>query len=214
MNACVSQVATSSLNPACAPRAHSAPPALAMVSALLSLADVVLQGTHSALSGLIAMLVAVDILSAGRGEGYSRDLVFLSLSGEAYDLIGSRQLLFNLDSDIGKHGESVAGLHKGSIAALIEVGMLGRDPGVGNDTAADAPVSPRDDVRREVFLHQVGDDRLRVNEAFQSAVRFERAPTVRAAKQMDSTCWHLGPGWGKCASRMPAGAVGNGESAV
>ena len=58
-----------------------------------------MQGTHSALSGLVAMLVAADILSRnGHAGGYQRDVVFAALSGEAFDLMGSRRLLYDLSN--------------------------------------------------------------------------------------------------------------------
>lgn len=127
------------------------------------------------------MLVAVDILSLDRGRGYTRDLIFVSLSGEAYDLLGSRQLLYNLDTASGPHNASVAGLRKDSIAALVEVGMLGHDPDAFNDTADVEPVldGRPSTARREVFLHQAGNDALGVAAACTAAANFAGAPLVR-----------------------------------
>eukprot|EP00892_Ulva_mutabilis_P006877 jgi/Ulvmu1/4561/UM002_0289.1 len=137
-------------------------------------------GTHGALSGLIAMLVAMDILSQGRGLNFSRDLVFVSLTGEAHDLLGSRQLLFNLDSPGGPHNASVAGLRRDDIAALIEVGMLGYDPNVFNGTwFPDRVPGPVEFPRGgEVFMHHAGGDALGMNAAFVASANFKDAPRV------------------------------------
>lgn len=80
------------------------------------------QGAESAYSGLISMLVAADVLSrAGRGEDYSKHVVFMTLSGEAYDLMGSRRLLWELRGG----ANATRGLSLDSIDTVIELGMTG-----------------------------------------------------------------------------------------
>lgn len=133
------------------------------------------------------MLVAVDILGKDHQPTFSRDLIFMSLSGEAHDLIGSRQLLFNLDSPNGPHNGSVAGLRKDDIVAMIEVGMLGHDPNVFNDTADVQPDRRVTPSGGKVFLHHAGNDTLAVNDAFRAAATFAQAPVVRPRASRTAT---------------------------
>jgi Zn-dependent M28 family amino/carboxypeptidase len=110
------------------------------------------QGTHSALSGLVAMLVAADLLrSGGRSSAYERDIVFVALSGEAYDLMASRRLLYDLShkGQDRRARANLAGLELEHIESILEVGMLGHDPGAG---ALGTPIEPHSNL----FVHLRG----------------------------------------------------------
>ena len=95
----------------------------------------IIQGTHSAQSGLVAMLLAADILSNnGRGEGYEKDIIFTSLSGEAFDLMASRKMVYDLQNkqDDPRAAENLDGVDLNRLDAIVEVGMLGFDQGAYN----------------------------------------------------------------------------------
>ncbi|KAK3426421.1 hypothetical protein EUGRSUZ_F02879 [Eucalyptus grandis] len=80
-------------------------------------------GAESSVSGLIALLVAVDALSHVDGlANSSRQLVFLFLTGEAWGYLGSRRFLHELDL----HSDSVSGLNETSIEMVLEVGSVGK----------------------------------------------------------------------------------------
>lgn len=73
-------------------------------------------GAESSVSGLIALLAAVDALSHVDGlANSSRQLVFLFLTGEAWGYLGSRRFLHELDL----HSDSVSGLNETSIEMVI-----------------------------------------------------------------------------------------------
>ena len=90
-----------------------------------------LQGAHSAYSGLISMLVAADALSTqhrdGSGPTLTHDILFVSLSGESLDLMGSRRLLYELE----RGGNSTTGIVPGRVDAVVEVGMTAAPFGDG-----------------------------------------------------------------------------------
>lgn len=66
------------------------------------------QASDSPLSGLVAMLVAMQILTSdpGRASSYSRQLAFAVIPGEPWDLMGSRRLLW----EMARGSPSTAGL--------------------------------------------------------------------------------------------------------
>jgi nicastrin len=82
-------------------------------------------GADAPLSGLITMLAAMRALATGGVDAgtYTKQIVFLALNGEAFDLMGSRAFLYKL----GLAGaDEVAGLSAPTIRDCIEVGMVGR----------------------------------------------------------------------------------------
>jgi hypothetical protein len=99
------------------------------------------------------MLVAADILSQhGRGSSYTHDLIFVSLSGEAFDLMASRRLLYEMT--LGAN--STVGLDINRTEAVVEVGMLG---GVREGQA----------VPGLLYLHSAGGDQSQVVAALKNA---------------------------------------------
>lgn len=81
------------------------------------------QAADSPLTGLIAMLAAIDILRQTNASlTYTRRLAFLAMAGEPWDYMGSRRLLF----DMYQNSTSTAGLNLALIDQVIEVGSIGR----------------------------------------------------------------------------------------
>lgn len=91
------------------------------------------QGADAPLSGLVATLTALQLLTGAANSGgggnpgapgadYQRQLVFVALAGEPWGYMGSRALLWQLES--GSAG--VAGLDLSLVDQVIEVGAIGR----------------------------------------------------------------------------------------
>ncbi|CDY23228.1 BnaA04g05310D [Brassica napus] len=88
-------------------------------------------GADSPISGLVALLGAVDALS--RVEGFSnlkKQLVFLVLTGETWGYLGSRRFLHELDL----HSDAVAGLSDTLIETVLEIGSVGKGLSGGINT--------------------------------------------------------------------------------
>lgn len=80
-------------------------------------------GADSPISGLIALLAAVDALSYVDGLGdLSKQLVFAFFTGEAWGYLGSRRFLEELDM----HSDAVRGLNHTLIETVIEIGSVGK----------------------------------------------------------------------------------------
>ncbi|QCD98450.1 nicastrin [Vigna unguiculata] len=80
-------------------------------------------GADSPISGLIALLAAVDALSHLDSLGdLSKQLVFAVFTGEAWGYLGSRRFLVELDL----HSDAVRGLNHGLIEKVIEIGSVGK----------------------------------------------------------------------------------------
>ncbi|KAL2333210.1 hypothetical protein Fmac_014423 [Flemingia macrophylla] len=80
-------------------------------------------GADSPISGLIALLAAVDALSYLDGLGdLSKQLVFAVFTGEAWGYLGSRRFLEELDM----HSDAVHGLNHTLIETVIEIGSVGK----------------------------------------------------------------------------------------
>ncbi|KAG7565434.1 Nicastrin [Arabidopsis suecica] len=80
-------------------------------------------GADSPISGLVALLGAVDALS--RVDDFSnlkKQLVFLILTGETWGYLGSRRFLHELDL----HSDAVAGLSDTPIETVLEIGSVGK----------------------------------------------------------------------------------------
>ncbi|KAJ0245631.1 Nicastrin [Hirschfeldia incana] len=88
-------------------------------------------GADSPISGLVALLGAVDALS--RVEGFSnlkKQIVFLILTGETWGYLGSRRFLHELDL----HSDAVAGLSDTPIETVLEIGSVGKGLSGGINT--------------------------------------------------------------------------------
>ncbi|CDP01653.1 unnamed protein product [Coffea canephora] len=85
-------------------------------------------GADSPISGLIALLGAVDALSHLNGLHLSKQLVFVVFTGEAWGFLGSRRFLLELD----QHSDAVSGLDFTLIETVLEIGSVGKsfDQGV------------------------------------------------------------------------------------
>ncbi|KAL4196126.1 hypothetical protein AMTRI_Chr04g181800 [Amborella trichopoda] len=80
-------------------------------------------GADSSLSGLIALLAAVDALSHIDGvNDLRKQLVFMVFTGEAWGYLGSRRFLAELDNV----GQSVDGLNITLIEQVLEIGSVGK----------------------------------------------------------------------------------------
>ncbi|KAI4389344.1 hypothetical protein MLD38_001578 [Melastoma candidum] len=85
-------------------------------------------GAESPISGLIAMLAAIDALSHLDGlVDADRQLVFLAFTGEAWGYLGSRRFLLELDL----RSDYVGGLDDSSIEMVVEIGSVGKGGGQG-----------------------------------------------------------------------------------
>ncbi|KAH7679830.1 nicastrin protein [Dioscorea alata] len=88
-------------------------------------------GADSPLSGLIALLAAVDALSnIGSLDKLQKQLVFAVFTGEAWGYLGSRRFLHELD--IGTDG--LKGLNGTLIEQVLEIGSVGKGSGEGVTT--------------------------------------------------------------------------------
>ncbi|XP_061978467.1 nicastrin isoform X1 [Populus nigra] len=88
-------------------------------------------GAESPISGLIALLAAVDSLSHVNGlDDLGKQLVFSVFTGEAWGYLGSRRFLFELDLQ----SEAVNGLNSSLIETVIEIGSVGKAFSQGNST--------------------------------------------------------------------------------
>ncbi|KAL3525034.1 hypothetical protein ACH5RR_013406 [Cinchona calisaya] len=86
-------------------------------------------GADSPISGLIALLAAVDALSHLDDLHLLRkQLVFVVFTGEAWGFLGSRRFLLELD----QHTDAVSGLDFSLIETVMEIGSVGKsfDQGV------------------------------------------------------------------------------------
>ncbi|KAI9100033.1 hypothetical protein K1719_024251 [Acacia pycnantha] len=80
-------------------------------------------GAESPISGLIALLAAVDALSHVNGLGdLTKQLAFVVFTGEAWGYLGSRRFLLELDM----HSDAVHGLNNSQIEMVIEIGSVGK----------------------------------------------------------------------------------------
>ncbi|XP_060966480.1 nicastrin isoform X2 [Cannabis sativa] len=80
-------------------------------------------GADSPISGLIALLAAVDALSHLEAiDGFDKQLVFLVFTGEAWGYLGSRRFLHELDLQ----SDAVKGLNTSLFEMIIEVGSVGK----------------------------------------------------------------------------------------
>lgn len=80
-------------------------------------------GADSPLSGMIALLAAVDALSHIDGMSeFTKQLVFLVVTGEAWGYLGSRRFLAELTSG----ADSVHGLSSALIDQVVEIGSVGK----------------------------------------------------------------------------------------
>ncbi|KAJ6766695.1 NICASTRIN [Salix purpurea] len=88
-------------------------------------------GAESPISGLIALLAAVDSLSRVNGlDDLSKQLVFSVFTGEAWGYLGSRRFLFELDLQ----SEAVSGLNSSLFETVIEIGSVGKGFSQGKNT--------------------------------------------------------------------------------
>ncbi|KAJ4764059.1 Nicastrin [Rhynchospora pubera] len=85
-------------------------------------------GADSPISGLIALLTAVDALShVNHLKNLKKQLVFAVLTGEAWGYLGSRKFLQELD--LGS--DSIRGLSSSMIEQIVEIGSVGQSLGKG-----------------------------------------------------------------------------------
>ncbi|KAJ4974020.1 hypothetical protein NE237_007194 [Protea cynaroides] len=80
-------------------------------------------GADSPLSGMIALLAAVDALSRIDGiSALNKQLVFMVFTGEAWGYLGSRRFLAELEM----HTDAVNGLNDTLIELVLEIGSVGK----------------------------------------------------------------------------------------
>lgn len=79
-------------------------------------------GADSPLSGLIALLAAVDALSkVSNPEDWDKQLIIAVFTGEAWGYLGSRRFL----TELSNGGSSVQGLNRSLIHQILEVSSVG-----------------------------------------------------------------------------------------
>ncbi|KAK9804658.1 hypothetical protein WJX73_005957 [Symbiochloris irregularis] len=84
-----------------------------------------IQGADAPLSGLVAMLSAVQILgnaTRDRSRDFTHRIVFAAMAAEPWGLMGSRKMLAELQRD----GNSTRGLEMRLIEQVVEIGPVGR----------------------------------------------------------------------------------------
>ncbi|KAK9950885.1 hypothetical protein M0R45_006351 [Rubus argutus] len=80
-------------------------------------------GADSPVSGLIALLAAVDALSkVDSVDDFDKQLVFIVFTGEAWGYLGSRRFLLELDLQ----SDAVSGLNYSLIETVVEIGSVGK----------------------------------------------------------------------------------------
>ncbi|KAI5082078.1 hypothetical protein GOP47_0001821 [Adiantum capillus-veneris] len=80
-------------------------------------------GADSPLSGLLALLAAVDVLSSiPDSHNWEKQLVIAVFTGEAWGYLGSRQFL----NQLANGGSFVQGLNRSLIHQILEVGSVGQ----------------------------------------------------------------------------------------
>ena len=91
------------------------------------------EAADSPLSGLIAMLVAAQVLGNNTSSSsstqavrrqYKKRIAFLALMGEPWDFMGSRRVLWGIEQ--GSAAVQDLGLEVENIAAILEIGQIGR----------------------------------------------------------------------------------------
>lgn len=88
-------------------------------------------GANSPISGLIAILAAVDALSSIHGlDDLKKQIVFAVFTGEAWGYLGSRRFLLELDSG----ANALNGLKSSMIEQVLEIGSVGKAMGQGVTT--------------------------------------------------------------------------------
>ncbi|KAJ4837960.1 hypothetical protein Tsubulata_015679 [Turnera subulata] len=88
-------------------------------------------GAESPISGLIALLAAVDSLSRADGlVDLSKQLVFSVFTGEAWGYLGSRRFLLELDLQ----SDFVIGLNSSLLEMVVEIGSVGKGFNQGKST--------------------------------------------------------------------------------
>eukprot|EP00195_Chlamydomonas_chlamydogama_P012863 CAMPEP_0202894688 /NCGR_PEP_ID=MMETSP1392-20130828/4034_1 /ASSEMBLY_ACC=CAM_ASM_000868 /TAXON_ID=225041 /ORGANISM="Chlamydomonas chlamydogama, Strain SAG 11-48b" /LENGTH=710 /DNA_ID=CAMNT_0049579449 /DNA_START=101 /DNA_END=2233 /DNA_ORIENTATION=+ len=81
------------------------------------------QGADSPLSGLVTMLAAMELLRVTNASStYTRQLLFVAMTGEPWDYMGSRRMLWEMD----KNSTTTSGLDLSRIDQVIELGQVGR----------------------------------------------------------------------------------------
>lgn len=114
-------------------------------------------GADSPLSGLIALLAAVDALSyVGGLDELKKQLVFVDFTGEAWGYLGSRRFLLELD--LG--ADAINGLNSTMIEQVVEIGSVGK--GLGQDvTTFYAHAEGNSSVTKEILsAFQTASDSL------------------------------------------------------
>ncbi|XP_047313488.1 nicastrin [Impatiens glandulifera] len=80
-------------------------------------------GADSSISGLIALLAAIDALSHVNGsQDFGKQLVFVFFTGESWGYLGSRRFLLELD----QQSDDFEGLNSTLIDTVLEIGSVGK----------------------------------------------------------------------------------------
>ncbi|ONK58567.1 uncharacterized protein A4U43_C09F14400 [Asparagus officinalis] len=127
-------------------------------------------GADSPLSGLIAMLAAVDALSHVDGlDEFKKQIVFAVFTGEAWGYLGSRRFLHELDLS----ADAVNGLNGTMIEQVLEMGSVGKGFGQGATTFY-AHLQGDSSARKEILSafqtasNSLGSDNVNVKAADES----------------------------------------------
>ncbi|XP_044951706.1 nicastrin [Hordeum vulgare subsp. vulgare] len=127
-------------------------------------------GADSPISGLIALLTAVDALSHLHDLGkLKKQLVFAAFDGEAWGYLGSRKFLQELDEG----DDSVNGINSSMIEQVLEIGSVGKGISQG-DTLFYAHASRNSSISKKILdglqsgSDSLGSDNVKVKPAASS----------------------------------------------
>lgn len=129
------------------------------------------------------MLLAADILQKNSGSTeYEKDIVLTALSGEAFDLMASRKLLYDLqhkEKDT-RAATNLDGVDFNRLDAIVEVGMLGFDASAYNGTGGSGG---------DLFLHTTAAQ----SAAADAFLAVADSLTVRPSQRTCILLWKLSP---------------------
>ncbi|CAL4885266.1 unnamed protein product [Urochloa decumbens] len=127
-------------------------------------------GSDSPISGLIALLTAVDALSHIHDlSNLKKQLVFAVFNGEAWGYLGSRKFLQQLDEG----ADSVNGINRLMIEQVLEIGSVGKAvtgeyPSFYAHAAGNSPASKKILDALQSASKSLGSDNVKVTQAASS----------------------------------------------
>ncbi|KAL6912167.1 hypothetical protein ACP4OV_000972 [Aristida adscensionis] len=146
-------------------------------------------GADSPISGLIALLTAVDALSHLHDlSNLQKQLVFAVFNGEAWGYLGSRKFLQELDED----ADSVSGISSLMIDQVLEVGSVGKGLSEGNPlfhahAAGNSSASKKILDALQTASESLGSDNVKVKQAASSNPGVPPSSLISFIRKNEST---------------------------